>query len=69
MGKRSLRIAGGDVLVCVNLVGLDVVPEDVGWNVRRNVAQALVIKPSRAVFARMPFRLGVPAAMLEWQRD
>jgi len=34
MGKRSLRIAGGDILVCVNLVGLDVVPEDVGWNVR-----------------------------------
>jgi hypothetical protein len=29
MGKRSLRIAGGDILVCVNLVGLDVVPQDV----------------------------------------
>ena len=53
MGKRSLRIAGGDILVCVNLVGLDVVPEDVGWNVRRNVAQALVIKPSGAAFARI----------------
>jgi hypothetical protein len=41
MGKRSLRIAGGDILVCVNLVGLDVVPEDVGWNVRRSVAQVI----------------------------
>jgi hypothetical protein len=54
MGKRSLRIAGGDVLVCVNLgrAGRRSA-RCIGWNVRRNVAQALVIKPSGAAFARI----------------
>ena len=44
--NAAFAFAGGDILVCVDLVGLDVVPEDVGRNVRRSVAQALVITRS-----------------------